>query len=148
MTTTAATQLSAADLTMFARLGIPAELLMQVGIRRVTDSEAREEFGIRGNGKMDGLIFPYFDPYTRSRVTARLRRDAPEFVDGKPKRKYVCPYGDRRVLYFTPGAAEFLADPSVPIVLVEAEKSALALTAWAERNGRRIIAVAIGGGDE
>jgi len=38
-----------------------------------------------------------------------------------------------------------LDDLSVPIVLVEAEKSALALTAWAERNARRIVAVAMGG---
>jgi hypothetical protein len=145
MSTMAATPLNATDLAMFSRLGIPSDLLAQAGVRRVTDSEAREEFGIRGDGNMDGIIFPYFDPFTGSRVTARLRRDTPEIVEGKPKRKYVCPFGDRRLLYFPPGAAGFLADPCIPIVLVEAEKSALALTAWAERRGRRIVAVALGG---
>jgi hypothetical protein len=145
MSTTAATQLNATDLKMFSRLGIPADLLAEAGVRRVTDSEAREEFGIRGDGSMDGIIFPYFDPFTGSRVTARLRRDSPEITEGKPKRKYVSPYGDRRLLYFPPGAADLLTDPSVPIVLVEAEKSALALTAWAARGGRRIVAVALGG---
>src|SRR5271169_951293 len=103
MTSMVASQLNAADLRMFASLGIPAELLVQAGVRRVTDSEAREEFGICGDGNMDGIIFPYFDPSTRSRVTARLRRDTPEIVEEKPKRKYVSPYGDRRLLYFSPG---------------------------------------------
>ena len=145
MSKTAVAQVNATDLRMFARLGIPAELLAQARVRRVTDSEAREEFGIRGDGNMDGIIFPYFDPSTRSRVTTRLRRDTPEIVEGKPKRKYVCPYGDRRLLYFPPGATDLLADPRVPIVLVKAEKSSLALTAWAERRARRIVAVALGG---
>jgi len=145
LSTTAAAQLNAADLTMFARLGIPVELLAPAGIRRVTDTEAREIYGIRGDGNMDGIVFPYFDPSTRSRVTARLRRDTPEVVDGKLKRKYVCPYGDRRLLYFPPGAADLLADPNVPIVLVESEKAALALTAWASRRRRRILAVGLGG---
>jgi hypothetical protein len=145
LNSTAAARTTAADLMMFARLGIPAELLVQAGVRRVTDPEAREEFGIRGDGNMAGIIFPYFDPSTRSRVTARLRRDTPEIVERKPKRKYLCPFGDRRLLYFPPGATDLLADPSAPIVLVEAEKSVLALTAWAERRARRILAVGLGG---
>src|ERR1700690_4135839 len=62
MSTTAAAQVNAADLTMFARLGIPAELLAEAGVRRVTDSEARELFGIRGDGDMAGIIFPYLAP--------------------------------------------------------------------------------------
>jgi len=33
----------------------------------------------------------------------------------------------------------------VPIIFVEAEKSALALTAWAERTGKKILTVAMGG---
>jgi putative DNA primase/helicase len=145
MSNTAVALPNAADLMMFGRFRIPAELLARAGVQRVTDSEARENFGIRGDGNMDGIVFPYFDPFTRIRLTARLRRDTPEIVDGKPKRKYVCPYGDRRILYFPPGAADLLADPSVPIVLVEAEKSALALTAWAERRKRRMVFVALGG---
>jgi Protein of unknown function (DUF3987)/Domain of unknown function (DUF3854) len=145
MSTTAATQLNPADLTMFARLGIPAELLAQAGIRRVTDSEAREEFGIRGDGNMDGIIFPYIDPSNGHRITARLRRDNPEIVDSELKRKYICPFGDRRILYFPPGATALLTDLTVSIVLVESEKAALALTAWAARRGWRIVAIAMGG---
>lgn len=145
MNTMAAAQLTPADLSMFARLGIPAELLVQAGVRRVTDVEAREIYGIRGDGDMTGIIFSYPDPSDGHRITARLRRDNPEILDGELKRKYVCPFGDRRILYFPPGAAALLADPTVPIVLVESEKAALALTAWAARGGRRMVAIAMGG---
>jgi putative DNA primase/helicase len=145
MSTTAAAQLNAADLRMFANLRISAELLAQAGIRRVTDAEAREEFGIRGDGNMDGIIFPYINPSDDHRVTARLRRDNPEVIDGELKRKYICPFGDRRILYFPPGTAAFLTDPTVPVVLVESEKAALALTAWAARRGWRIVVIAMGG---
>ena len=110
----------------------------------MTDSEARELFGIRGDGDMAGIIFPYLDPSNGHRITARLRRDNPEIVDGELKRKYICPFGDRRILYFPPGAAALLADPTVWVVLVESEKAALALTAWAARRGLRIVAIAMG----
>lgn len=145
MSTNATAQVNAVDLTMFARLGIPPELLAQARVRRVTDSEARELFGIRGDGDMTGIIFPYPDPSDGHRITARLRRDNPEIVDGELKRKYICPFGDRRILYFPPGAAALLADPSVWVVLVESEKAALALMAWAARRGLRIVAIAMGG---
>jgi hypothetical protein len=145
MSTSAATQVNPNDLAIFARLRIPAELLAQAGIRRVTDAEAREEFGIRGDGNMDGIIFPYINPSDDHRVTARLRRDNPEVIDGELKRKYICPFGDRRILYFPPGAAALLTDPTVPVVLVESEKAALALTAWAARRALRVVAIAMGG---
>src|SRR5262249_44081678 len=126
-------------------LGIPAELLDEALVQRVTDHEARQDFGITGSGDMSGVIFPYADPISGRRVTARLRRDNPEMEAGKLKNKYVSPYGDRRHLYFPPNSAELLADPSVPIILVEAEKSALAMAAWAQRTGRRLLAVGMGG---
>ncbi len=94
---------------------------------------------------MSGIVFPYFDPVTSQRVTARLRRDNPEIEDGKAKNKYISAYADRRHLYFVPGSGDLLRDTAVPIVLVEAEKSALALTAWAERAGRKQLAVGLGG---
>ena len=137
-----------ADVDLFARLGIPPELLERAGIVRVTDRQAREEFGIRGSGDMAGVAFPYFDPETmangRRRNYVRIRRDYPEIEGGKEKKKYVAPYGDRKHFYFPP-IPEFFADATVPIVLVEAEKSALALTAWAARIGRKILPIGMGG---
>ena len=44
-----------------------------------------------------------------------------------------------------PGCADLVKDTAVPVVLVEAEKSALALTAWSERTGQKILPVGTGG---
>jgi hypothetical protein len=91
-------------------------------------------------------MFPYYDPETGSRVTARLRRDHPEMgADGKLENKYLSPWGDNRHLYFPPGAAPLLKDTGVTAVFVEAEKSALALTALAARTQRKMLAIATGG---
>ncbi len=137
-----------ADVDMFAKLGIQPELLERAGVVRVTDREAREEYGIRGSGDMAGLAFPYFEPSTiangRRRWYVRIRRDNPELEHGRPKKKYVAPYGDRKHLYLPP-IPDLFADVSAPIVLVEAEKSAVALTAWCERTGRRLLPIGMGG---
>jgi putative DNA primase/helicase len=142
------TSLLLGDLEMFAKLGIPAGLLERAGVLRVSDYEARQEFGIRGSGDMAGIAFPYFDPQTmhngRHRCYVRIRRDHPDVEDGKQHKKYVCPYGDRKHLYFPP-TPELFVDVAVPIVLVEAEKSALALTAWAARVGRKVLPISLGG---
>jgi hypothetical protein len=138
--------LTPADLAAFAALGIPPELLKQARITRVTHAQARDEWGIkRAYGDVAGVIFPYHDVTGERRLTARLRRDHPEIENGKPAAKYVAAWGDRRSLYFVPGTHGLLADASVPVVFVEAEKSALALTAWAQRTGRSIVAIALGG---
>jgi hypothetical protein len=144
-TTNASTTLTAADLAGLASLGIPIELVAQASIERVNDRDAREKYGVFGHGDMSGLVFLYFDPASRQRVSARLRRDNPEMEGGKPKNKYISAYGDRRHLYMPPGSAELVGDPEVPIVLVEAEKSSLALTAWACRTGRKYLVIAMGG---
>ena len=137
--------LTPADLATFSHLGITADLLNQARIERVTDRAAREEYGIVGYGDMSGVVFPYLDPLNGHRWSARARRDNPEMEGGKPRNKYISAYGDRRHLYFPPGSAELMHDPAVPIVLVEAEKSALALVTWAARMGRKLLPVAMGG---
>ncbi|MGB7553724.1 MAG: DUF3854 domain-containing protein [Candidatus Korobacteraceae bacterium] len=88
---------------------------------------------------------PYFSIASGQRVTARIRRDNPEMEDGKAKDKYISAYGDRRHLYFPPDAADKLKTAETPVVLVEAEKSCLALTAWAERTGTSLLPVGMGG---
>lgn len=145
-------KLAERDLAMFAALGIDTELLLRAGVQRVSDPEAREEYGIRGSGDMAGVIFPYFPPGIggcppdpRHRWTARVRRDNHEIEHGEPKNKYISAWGDSRHLYFPPGSKELLEDGSVPICFVEAEKSGLAGTAWAQRQGRRMLFVALGG---
>ncbi len=133
------------DLSTFAWLGIPIELLVRAGVERVTDREARDKYGITCSGDMSGVAFPYVDPRDRHRKTARVRRDNPEIEAGRATRKYISAFGDRRHLYFPPGSADLLADPTIPIILVEAEKSSLALTAFAQRAGRKYLPIAMGG---
>jgi hypothetical protein len=137
--------LTPADLQMFARLGIGPELLERARVERLTDAEARQECGVKGPGDMGGIVFPYFSPMDGLRRTCRLRRDHPEMESGKPRKKYVVAYGDRRHLYFVPGCAELVSDRTLPVVLVEAEKSALALVAWAERMQQKLLPIAMGG---
>jgi hypothetical protein len=144
-----ALELSPSDLEMFGKLRIPPDLLDRAGVVRVTDREARDQYGIRGGGDMAGVAFPYFAPETMAtsprRNYVRIRRDFPEIDEaGRAKKKYVAPYGDRKRFYFPP-TPELFADPSVPIVLVESEKAALALAAWAQRIDRKILPVAMGG---
>ncbi len=135
------------DLKLHEKLGIDAALLAAAGVVRVTTREARERFGITYKlDTLDGIIYPYFNVTTGDRVTCRLRRDHPELdADGKPEHKYLAPFGDTRALYFPPGAAALVADPSVPIAISEAEKSALSLTAASARTDRRLLAIATGG---
>lgn len=138
--------LQPADLACFAKLGIPPDLLAEAHVQRVSDREARDAFGIQYSGDKTGIVFPYYDVRNR-RVTARLRRDNPEVdTDGKPQNKYICAWGDRRHLYFPPGFTDTVKESSeVGIVAVEAEKSALAGTAWARRTGARLVFFALGG---
>jgi hypothetical protein len=136
--------LTHADLEMFRRLRIDTELLARARVNRVTDQEARQEFGLNGTGDNAGIVFPYVDA-EGIRRTCRLRRDNPDIEAGKSVRKYLAPYGDRRHLYVVPGDHALGRDPAVPIVVVEAEKSALALRAWANRTGRQLLPLATGG---
>lgn len=132
------------DLTAFAKLGISEATLAAAQIQRVTATEAAE-FGItNSNGGViaAGIIFPYFSAITGKRVTARLRRDNLAADGGK----YVCAYGDRRHLYFPPQECKpLLADLTIPVVIVEAEKSVLAGVDWAKRCGRSFLFVGLGG---
>ncbi len=139
--------LSERDVQGFACIGVPPDLLVEAHIERVSDRDAREVFGIRGpaSSNMAGILFPYCSCVTGQRVTARVRRDNPEIEDGKPKDKYISAYGDGRHLYFPPDARVKLQEPGSPIILVEAEKSVLAVTAWARRTSTDVIPVGMGG---
>jgi hypothetical protein len=133
------------DVDHHTALGITEELLTQAGVRRVTNEEAREVLGSTHRGDLAGIEYPYLDPTTGKRVTSRVRRDHPEMEDGRPKGKYLSAYGDRRHLYFAPDVSQRLADPNVEVVLVEAEKSVLAITAAAAQLDRPLVPIGTGG---
>jgi uncharacterized protein (DUF927 family) len=132
---------------MFERFRISPEVLEQAGIVRVTNDQARTDWGMRGPAYADysGIIFPYINPDTGARWSARLRRDNPEIENGKEKNKYISSWGDHKHFYFPPGARERLQDPETVIVLGEAEKTSLAGEALARRHGRKLLFVAMGG---
>jgi hypothetical protein len=141
-----AASLTLADRELHARLGIPLELLEAAGVSRVSHREAQDDCGVRyRSDHLEGVWYPARDPETGSIRGGRVRRDHPEMDPlGKPIAKYVGPPG-RHYLYFPPDVSEFLADTSVTIALVEAEKSALTITAAAARAGRRLLAIGFGG---
>ena len=127
--------LTSEDLELHARLGIPATLLDDAQVRRVTTDEALE-LGVRYSGDLSGIVYPRLDPQTGHCVGYRLRRDNPDVDEnGKPAAKYLSSYGDRQRLYFPPGARRLLDDAALCVVVVEAEKSSLAVTAAADRQG-------------
>jgi uncharacterized protein (DUF927 family) len=139
--------LASPDRVLFERFHIPEELLQRAGVVRVTNEEARTSYGMRGPAYADysGIIFPYYNPDTGTRWTARLRRDNPEIEDGKEKNKYISAWGDKKHFFFPPGTRERLQDPETVIALVEAEKSSLSGEALAQRHGRKLLFVAMGG---
>ena len=133
------------DLELHARLGIPGDLLEEANVRRVTTNDSLE-LGIRYSGDLSGVVYPRNDPMTGFCRGYRLRRDHPDVDEkGKPIAKYLSSYGDRQHLYFPPGARPLLDDTAVPVVIVEAEKSSLAVTAAASRLERQTLAIALGG---
>jgi hypothetical protein len=134
------------DLASFERFGIPAELLTAAGVHRVTDQQARDEYGIRyKSAHLEGIVFPYLDPASEQVAAYRLRRDNPELEsDGRPIAKYVSS-SDRRRFYFPPRSGALLRDAAIPIVFVEAEKSVLAIAAAANRDDRQLLPLGTGG---
>jgi len=138
--------LSSGDLALFEKIGVGPELLIRAQIARVGDREARELLSANGaSGDFSGILFPIISPVSGFRQSYVVRRDHPELENGKAKDKYRRAYGDRSHLYCGPGAAAVLKDLSVPAVLVEAQKSVLALEAWGERTGRKIFPLGTGG---
>ena len=138
--------LTPADLELHARLGITPAVLDAFHVQRVTDAQARELLALpRRTGRLDGIVYPYLDPISRRPVTRRLRRDHPEIEHGKPKDKYLSAFGDHRHLYFACDDPAVLRDAAVPAILVESEKGALAVRCAAERCGRVVLALGLGG---
>jgi hypothetical protein len=126
-----------------AKFGIPPELIRAVGIRSVSDAAARELLGLNGPHRGEdyrGIYFPYINPVTGNRVDARLRLDKPTLDSGR----YMSERGSRH-FFFPPESKDLLRNGSAPVIIVEAEKSALAICALSDRTGRRFLAVAIGG---
>jgi|CZKY01.1.fsa_nt_gi predicted P-loop ATPase len=134
------------DLAMFAKIRVGKELLTQAGIVRVDDREGRKFLSMNGKpGRFEGVLIPNLCPATGNKRGYVIRRDHPDMENGKPKNKYMSSYGDRPHVYFAPGSKELIEDAGVPVVIVEAQKSVLAITESSRRTGKRILPVGING---
>jgi len=145
--------LNESDYEALAQSWITRELADQALLRRVDARQGREAIGQKGNRDCAGILLPFYWPEASHPHSYRLRRDNPEWKQGKdgtlkPERKYLGEPGSGNRLYFPPGVGlAQLDDPSVPIVIVEGEKKALALQrlAYHDVENPRFIPIAIAG---
>jgi hypothetical protein len=112
------------------------------GMRSISHAIAYD-CGIRGEGNLDGLLIPYWEPAER--------RFSPRFVRVKPDavvagRKYLQPIGERPRLYFIPGTSPTeLDNTQLAMFVTEGEKKALALERARLELGIGAVVVGIGG---
>ncbi len=145
--------LTDADYAALLETWITREIADAAMLRRVDTHQGREVVGQKGHRDCAGILIPYYWPGDPVPFNYRLRRDHPDHTcdkDGKPKqeRKYLGPPKGANRLYIPPGVTpEQLNDVSIPIVIVEGEKKALALwrLAWHGTDRPRFIPIAIAG---
>jgi putative DNA primase/helicase len=119
-------------------------------LRRVDAIDGSALVGRNGTGNYAGMVIPNVWPGQDRIREYRLRRDHPEFENGKPKAKYVAPPGRGNLLYFPVGTdPAWLNDGQLSLVITEGEFKAIAL-ARAACHGHppgqpRFLVVAISG---
>lgn len=145
--------LTIADLVNLKTSWITRELAETAGMERVTSPEGARLAGRNGSGDYSGLVIPYTWPGDNAPREFCLRLDHPELEqkpDGttKEKQKYIFPPGRSNILYTPPGVTpEMLADCSLPVLIAEGVKKALAFWRLATegREQPRFLPVAISG---
>jgi putative DNA primase/helicase len=124
------------DLDDLSRSGIDAALAERALLRRVDSETGGLIVGRNGSGDYAGIAIPNIRPGTNSVREYRLRRDRPEMEWShgvlKPRGKYLSPPGRGNMVYFVPGTEEsWLHDATLPILILEGEKKAIAASALA-----------------
>ena len=121
---------------------IPLDLIEDACIKSIRHAAAYD-LGFRSSCPLDGMLFPYLDPRTGS-YPDRYGRLKPTISAGEAK--YLSPVGESPRFYFTPGTTlADLSDSANEMYLVEGEKKALAVLAWARRRGMRCVVIGLGG---
>lgn len=137
--------LSESEKQVLRQLTISDMVINAAGIEHVTAQETEQRFGIKLDAEVDsGIVFPYYPlpngKADRSPLTFRIR----QHKSGKD-RKYLCPPGPKRHLYFAPCHAAWIRDKSTPVVIVESEKAALAGLRYGWDHDEPTIWIALGG---
>jgi P4 family phage/plasmid primase-like protien len=134
----------------YEKFRIPADLINEAQVLRIDDRRARREYELKAPKlwNLSGIVFPYLHRMTGSRVYCRVRRD--EYSSEGEDKKYIGNSAKQtqfeRILYSASGAQERLERKRTTRILVEAEKSVLAVEAWARRAERTdIVPLGMGG---
>jgi hypothetical protein len=141
------------DYADLANSWITPEIAEQAMLRRVDSAQGRAAIAEKGNRDCAGILFPFYWPGETQIRCYRLRRDNPDWKQGKDgtlkaDRKYLAEPGAGNRLYVPPGITPAqLADVVVPIVIVEGEKKSLAAQtlAYYEAEQPRFIPIAVTG---
>ncbi len=144
------TSLTTHDLEKLAQSYIPDKLAEQAGLFRVDSADGAQLMGKSGSGDYSGIVFPYIWPGAERPREYRLRRDRPELEQTpegrKEKNKYLSPPGRGNLFYVPPGTpAEALPDTTVPVVITEGEKKALALFRYFAEREEKALVIALPG---
>ncbi len=130
-------------LALLARFSISKKLLAAADVQSFDDTATRNALGTNANQNADlsGIGFHYRSPETNISWGWRVRLDT---VIAGDNIKYLMDYGNRH-LFFPPGSQKLLKDGESSVVIVEAEKSALALVEFFERQKKKTLVLGIGG---
>lgn len=126
---------------------ITKQIIDEAEVRRVSDAEARKDYGIKGRAdwNLAGDVFPHFDADGNIKYV-RLRCFDPNEDAGQGKYIGNAAEDADRIPYIHPRGWERLKKQEAVPVIVEAEKSVLAIEAWLERAGQDdLVPMAVGG---
>jgi hypothetical protein len=145
--------LTEADYKVLEASWITPEIADAAILCRVDDHEAAEIVGQKRRPGCAGTLYPYYWPDGPRPVNYRIRRDNPDVVQGidgsiKLEHKYLSAPGSGNRLFIPPGITlEQLADPAMPLIIVEGEKKSLALRRLASHacDHLRFVPIAISG---
>jgi hypothetical protein len=126
-----------------------AEIVAASGVQRCTRAEAETLLGVQ-RVNSDGLMFRHFYPPLNGHdlthpIQYRFRQDHPPIENGKVIEKYLTSPGAQHPFFVRGIPIEWYADKSVPALITEGPKQAMACQAWCLRVGRKMIAVGING---
>lgn len=141
------------DIESFKKSFITPEFAARAGLYRVSSIEGARLVGRKPKADEDfgGIIFPFIYPGESQPHEFRLRRDRPSRElqpDGSTKEtgKYLSPPGRGGLLYFVPGIdPALLSNSSVPILITEGEKKALALFRFCSESNWEALAIGLTG---
>src|SRR5579864_1954398 len=127
--------LTQSDFEALGARWIDEDTAKQQLLGRVLSTEGAELVGRNGAGNYEGIVIPYVWPGKNHIREYRLRRDHPEYENGKPIQKYIAPPGRSNMLFIAFGTdPAWLADVSLPLLITEGEFKTIALHRLAQRN--------------